>query len=89
MMLYLLHTKRAEDVAVHVLRAFAFIGAPAILQSDDGCEFASEVVKELRDLWDIIRIVHGKIRHSQSQGCVKRADEYVKKMFASWMVHRK
>ncbi|KAI1698731.1 KRAB-A domain-containing protein 2 [Ditylenchus destructor] len=44
------------------------------LSSDNGREFANKVVSEVVRQWPICRIVHGKPRHSQSQGSVERAN---------------
>ncbi|GFW13428.1 KRAB-A domain-containing protein 2 [Trichonephila clavipes] len=38
-----LKTKRAEEVAYHVLSIFLTFGTPAILQSDNGREFSNQV----------------------------------------------
>lgn len=36
-------------------------------------------------MWSIVKIVHGKIRHSQSQGSVERANQDIESMIATWM----
>ncbi|GFX77066.1 hypothetical protein TNCV_1072661 [Trichonephila clavipes] len=36
---------------------------PRILQSDNGCEFASAVIQELTSLWPAGNIVNGRPRH--------------------------
>lgn len=36
-------------------------------------------------MWSDIKIVHGKPRHSQSQGSVERANQDVENMLATWM----
>ena len=43
------------------------------------------MVEEIKEMWDIAKIVHGKPRHSQSQGSVERANQDVEKMLATWM----
>ena len=45
-----LKSKRAAEVAYHVLDIFCLFGSPHILQSDNGREFANEIVKELVDV---------------------------------------
>ncbi|XP_068233399.1 KRAB-A domain-containing protein 2-like [Palaemon carinicauda] len=46
-----LTSKRAAEVAFHLLDIFLLTGAPCILQSDNGSEFTAQVVQELKDLW--------------------------------------
>lgn len=41
-----LKSKRAEDVAYQLLCVFTTIGAPSVLQSDNGREFANQVFKD-------------------------------------------
>ena len=69
-----LKSKRAEEVAYHLLHIFADKGAPRILQTDNGREFANSLITGLLDMWPECRLVHGKPRHSQSQGSVERAN---------------
>lgn len=40
---------------------------------------------ELASLWPELKIVHGKPRHSQSQGSVERANQDIENMIGSWM----
>ncbi|XP_041362857.1 KRAB-A domain-containing protein 2-like [Gigantopelta aegis] len=63
-----LTSKRAAEVAHHLLDIFLLIGAPSILQSDNGSEFTAEVISELKIVWPRLVMVHGKPRHPQSQG---------------------
>ncbi|XP_063889921.1 KRAB-A domain-containing protein 2-like isoform X3 [Scylla paramamosain] len=65
-----LQCKRAEEVAYHLVDIFLTFGAPCILQSDNGREFVNSVITSLASLWPELKIVHGKPRHSQSQGSV-------------------
>ncbi|XP_053309752.1 KRAB-A domain-containing protein 2-like [Spea bombifrons] len=80
-----LKTKRAEEVAHHVLSIFLTFGAPAILQSDNGREFSNQVISELCAMWKDVKIVHGKPRHSQTQGSVERANQDIQNMLSAWM----
>ncbi|KAI6648407.1 hypothetical protein LOD99_14085 [Oopsacas minuta] len=80
-----LESKRAEGVAYHLIDIFCDKGAPHILQSDNGREFANQIVKEVINLWPECRLVHGKPRHSQSQGSVERANRSVEEILACWM----
>ncbi|XP_045450666.1 uncharacterized protein LOC123659494 [Melitaea cinxia] len=61
-LLRVLQCKRAAEVAYHLNDIFLTIGAPCILQSDNGREFVNNVISELA-------------RHSQSQGSVERANQ--------------
>ena len=40
-------SKRGAEVAYHLLNIFCIFGAPAILQSDNGREFANSIITEL------------------------------------------
>ncbi|KAF0726661.1 SCAN domain-containing protein 3-like [Aphis craccivora] len=60
-------------------------GAPSILQSDNGREFSNNLVSNLKDMWPELKIVHGKPRHSQSQGSVERANQDIENMLITWM----
>jgi len=77
-----LHSKRADEVAYHLLDIFATFGAPNILHSDNGGEFCNQIIKSLCLMWNDIKIVHGKPRHSESQSSVERANQDVEKMLA-------
>ena len=67
-----LTSKRAAEVAFQLMDIFLLLGAPQILQSDNGSEFTASVITELRVLWPDLLMVHGKPRHPQSQGSVER-----------------
>ncbi|XP_060842993.1 KRAB-A domain-containing protein 2-like [Rhopalosiphum padi] len=77
--------KRAEEVAYVLIDIFTTFGAPAILQSDNGREFANKVIIELCSMWEELKIVHGKPRHSQSQGSVERANQDIQNILATWL----
>ncbi len=79
-----LQSKTAAEVAKNFLDIFCIFGACCILQSDNGCEFANSIVEELRIMWPGLDIVHGKPRHSQSQGSVERANDDVQNILATW-----
>ena len=80
-----LETKRAEEVAYQLLDIFTTIGAPSVLQSDNGREFVNQVICELKNMWPELKLVHGKTRYSQSQGSVERANQDVQNMMMTWM----
>ena len=81
-----LKTKTAEEVAYNLVDIFCIFGAPFILQSDNGREFANKIIDSLRDIWPGLKLVHGKPRHSQSQGSVERSNQDVRDMLVAWML---
>ena len=62
-----LKSKRAAEVGYNILDIFCEVGAPVILQSDNGTEFVNAIISELQLMWPGLQIVHGSPRHSQSQ----------------------
>lgn len=80
-----LKSKTAVEVAYNVMEIFTTFGAPSIIQSDNGREFVNKIISELVNLWTGIKIIHGKPRHSQSQGSVERANQDVQNMIFTWM----
>lgn len=80
-----LMTKRATEVSTHLWDIFLLFGAPAILQRDNGSEFTSHVITELKSVWPDLTIVYGKPRHPQSQGSVERTIGYLKDMLIAWL----
>ncbi|KAG6799952.1 zinc finger protein 85 [Apis mellifera caucasica] len=56
-----LHGNTANEVAIKLLDILTIIGAPQVLQSNNGRKFAEEVVQELRLLWKDFMILHGEI----------------------------
>ena len=80
-----LKTKTAEEVAYVLLDIFTIFGAPSILQSDNDREFSNKIVQEACEMWPELKIVHGKPRHSQSQGSVERANQDIENMLSTWL----
>ena len=78
-------SKRAPETAYQLLDIFSTFRAPSILQSDNGREFVDSVITELSAMWDGLEIVHGKRRHSQSQGSVERANRDIKDVLTTWL----
>ncbi len=75
-----LKTKTAAEVAYQLLDIFTILGAPVILQSDNGRKFVAKVIQELVDMWTGVKIVHGRARHPQSQGSVERCNQDIKQL---------
>ena len=65
-------------------RYFCMLGSPHILQSDNWREFSTNVVKEIVQMWPNCKLVHGKPRHTQSQGLVE-GEQDVDDRLACWM----
>ncbi|XP_031334186.1 KRAB-A domain-containing protein 2-like [Photinus pyralis] len=80
-----LESKRAEEVAKELLSIFLLIGAPKILQSDNGREFVNRIITDLKTMWPECLLVHGRPRHPQSQGSIERANKDVEDMIRAWM----
>ncbi|VVC46293.1 Ribonuclease H-like domain,Integrase, catalytic core [Cinara cedri] len=84
-----LEFNRAEEVVYNIIDIFTLLGAPTILQSDNGREFSNQIVSNLRNMWPELKIVHGKPRHSQSQGTIERANQDIENMLTTWMQDEK
>ncbi|KAF0702605.1 KRAB-A domain-containing protein 2-like, partial [Aphis craccivora] len=76
---------QTEEIAYQLLDIFTIFGAPSILHSDNGREFVNKIVTSVCEIWPQVKIVHGKARHSQSQGSVERANQDIESMIATWM----
>ena len=74
MYLWPVTSNRAPEIAYQLLAIFSIFGAPRILQSDNGREFVNCIIEELCSMWEGLKIVHGKLRHRQSQGSVERVN---------------
>ncbi|XP_035735912.1 zinc finger protein 493-like isoform X2 [Vespa mandarinia] len=59
--LHALHSNTAKEVANKLLDILAIIGAPQVLQSGNGRNFAEQIVRELRILWKDFIILHGNV----------------------------
>ena len=83
-MLKPLSKKCAEEVASTLVAIFYTLGAPNILQSDNGKEFDNTLLFEtLHILWPSTKIIHGKPRKPQSQGSVENANCRVENILQS------
>ena len=56
-----------------------------MLQSDKVREFVHSVMEELCSMWEGLKTVHGKRKHSQSQGSVERANRVIQDMLTTWL----
>ena len=80
-----LKNKRAATVAAELVDIFSLIGPPGILHSDNGTEFVADIIKQLKQIWPGLEMVHGKPRHPQTQGSVERSNGDGKDMLTAWM----
>ena len=78
-------SKRAPEIAYQLLDIFSIFRAPHILQNENGREFVNSAITELCAVWDGLKIVHGKPRHSQSQRSVERANRYIEDVIMTWL----
>lgn len=53
--------KEAQQVATELVPIFLEFGAPSILQSDNGREFANAIINSLQEMWPELKIVHGEL----------------------------
>ncbi|XP_026464653.1 KRAB-A domain-containing protein 2-like [Ctenocephalides felis] len=81
-----LKSKTALEVANQLMDILSLLGAPFILQCDNGREFANRIIEELANMWDGMKIIHGTPRHSQSQGLVERVNQDVQNMLTTWLI---
>ncbi|XP_073666582.1 SCAN domain-containing protein 3 isoform X2 [Tursiops truncatus] len=80
-----LKSKRPKEVAHALLDIFTIIGAPSVLQSDNGREFSRQIVSELSYIWPELKIVHGKPQPCQSLNSINQTNEDIQNRIISWM----
>ncbi|XP_058141430.1 SCAN domain-containing protein 3 [Dasypus novemcinctus] len=80
-----LKSKRPNEVAHALVDIFTIIGAPSVLQSDNGREFSSQVVHELSNIWPELKIVHGKPQTCHSQSSLEQTNKDIQNRIISWM----
>lgn len=79
-------SKQPTEVSFHLYEIFALMGAPKILQSDNGNEFVGAPLRNMmKTFWPGTKLVHGSPRHPQSQGSVEKANGDVKRMLRGLM----
>ena len=74
----ILHTDNGREFAKS-----ASLKGKAVALDDD---FLEEVVREIAQLWPECKLVHGRARHSPSQGGVERLNQTVQKRLSAWCV---
>lgn len=84
-MLAPLKDKSAITVA-KVLRNFlTTLGAPLLLQSDNGREFVNKIIKNLSEIYPNTKLINGSPRKPRSQGSVESANKEVKNILRCWL----
>ena len=78
-------SQTAEEVAYQLKDIFCMFGALFILHSDNGHEFVNKIIQNFADMCLGMKLMHGKPRHSQSQGSVERSSQDVRDMLFAWM----
>jgi transposase InsO family protein len=76
-----LKTKSSMDVCNALESLFTTFGPPLILQSDNGKEFTNSEIKDLCERYNV-RLVHGRVRHPQTQGQVERLNQTITRSLA-------
>jgi hypothetical protein len=82
---YALKNKSTNEVALKLRDLFFVFGPPRILHSDNGREFVSGVITELKTLFPDLVFIRGQPRHPQSQGCIERANGVLCDALGKWM----
>ena len=84
-MLFPLKRKTAEEVFYMLQeRVLAYLGSPKIFHSDNGREFAKNLIRATFEKWGgDVTFVSGHPRHSQSQGLVERGNRTVEQKIAA------
>ena len=84
-MLKPLKSKKTLEVNEAVLDIFTTLGAPQILQCDNGMEFSGIQSGILDKYWPNCKMTHSRPRHPQSQGSIERANGDVMNILRGWL----
>ena len=78
--------KSVNSMITAVTEVFGIIGAPKILQSDNGGEFRSRAFKNyFSTFWPDTQLIHSQPYNPKSQGSVERSNQEIKKILFSVM----
>lgn len=78
-----LKRKTAKATTSAIFDFFMSLGAPDILQTDNGREFKNKLLESICCLMGVT-MRHGKPRHSEANGGVERANQDIEKMLCTW-----
>jgi hypothetical protein len=62
-----------------------YVRCPVYTAERNGRKFAKKIIQNLVDMWSGMKFVHGKPRHSQSQGSVERSNQDVRDILVAWL----
>ncbi|CAF0983467.1 unnamed protein product [Didymodactylos carnosus] len=82
---YPLENKSAKEVVVKLRQLFFTFGPPRLLHSDNGSEFAANVILELKTVFPNLCFIRGRPHHPQSQGCIERANGVLSLSLGKWL----
>ncbi|CAF3902852.1 unnamed protein product [Rotaria sp. Silwood1] len=82
---YPLKNKTAAEVVTKLRELFFVFGPPRIIHIDNGREFVSSVIMELKNFFPNLSFIRGRPRHPQSQGCIERANGILCDALGKWM----
>ena len=85
--LYALKRKTAQEVYDKMSEWIGIVGAPRIIQCDNGNEFKGVLLLLLQI--HSIQLINSRPRHPQSQGLVEQANGVMKLKLRNWMQHNK
>lgn len=87
--MYALSTKGSDEVADKLLEAFCMFGFPVVLHSDNGMEFAGEVITKLKRKDPSIQLIKGRPRWANQQGLVEQMHDTVDRKCQAIMAKNK
>ncbi|CAG8670760.1 1870_t:CDS:2, partial [Paraglomus brasilianum] len=70
----LLKDKEGSTINKKLARHFSMFSPPTELQSDNGSEFITDVLKKTCETLKI-QLIHGRVRHPQTQGKIERFNQ--------------
>ncbi|CAF2044692.1 unnamed protein product [Rotaria magnacalcarata] len=84
---YPLESKEVEPVAEKLLNQFYTFGPSCILQSDNGKEFVTQIINEMRKTWVDLVILNGKIPPVEAQVLIDHDNRTLVIALEKWMQH--
>jgi len=73
---FLIPNKEAVTILERLEVVFSTFTKPDIFQTDNGTEFTNQLVKDYCNKYNI-KLIHGGVRHPQSQGVVEKINDFV------------